>query len=315
MDSDLLRLILLGLGVALVVGIYLWDRYKRITRHYPRIKMGRNLEEPALNLPEVDDDVGEVRVRSHGRSRTAEPVMEMPDRVPDPVTAEGRKPEPEPERQASQSAAASDAGDLDGLGLRLDKAPSAGELDTEPFLLEPKGRAGDAFESQFTLDLEFNAHGDADYLNIDPALLSEVPRMIVQINVMSKGTPFSARQVHYAAAQVDLHHGEMSIFHRETDAGQVLFSMASVVEPGTFPPVDDAEFSTPGLILFTQLPGARDGLAIYADMLFTAERLSALLDAVLQDETRSKLTKQSIEHTREGILEHRRKIQLLRSRH
>ena len=313
MDSDLLRLILLGLGVALVVGIYLWDRYKRITRDYPRIKMGRNLEEPAFNIPEVDDDVGEVRVRSRGQGGDARRSMDAPDAVPDPVSLEAEGPKSRPEAQESD--AANHDGGLDGLGLQLEKPPTAEELDSEPFILEPKGRAGETVESQFTLDLEFNAHGDTDYLNIDPALLSEVPRLIVQINVMSKGKAFSASQVHHAAAQVDLNHGDMNIFHRETDAGQVLFSMASVVEPGTLPPVDDEDFSTPGLILFTQLPGARDGLAIYADMLFTAERLSALLDAVLQDETRSKLTKQSIEHTREGILEHRRKIQLLRSRH
>jgi len=313
MDSDLLRLILLGLGVALVVGIYLWDRYKRITRDYPRIKMGRNLEEPAFNLPETDDDVGEVRVRSRGQGGADRLPADVPDPVAEPLPGKDR--DAHAQAGLPEPGAASDSGDLDALGLRLEKPPTAEELDSEPFLLEPKGGAGDAVESQFTLDLEFNAHGDTDYLNIDPALLSEVPRLIVQINVMSKGRPFSARQVHHAAAQVDLHHGEMNIFHRETDAGQVLFSMASVVEPGTLPPLDDEEFSTPGLILFTQLPGARDGLAIYADMLFTAERLSALLDAVLQDETRSKLTKQSIEHTREGILEHRRKIQLLRSRH
>ena len=164
------------------------------------------------------------------------------------------------------------------------------------------------------MDFEFNAHADSDYLSLDPALLDEVPRLIVQINLSTRGEPFSGAQIHTAMAQVDMRHGEMNIFHRETDAGQVLFSIASMVEPGTIPAKPDAAYSTPGLTLFTQLPGARDGLAVYADMLFTAERLSALLDAVLQDERRNKLTKQSIEHTREGILEHRRKIQLLRSK-
>ena len=303
MDSDLLRLVLLVLGVVLVVGIYLWDRYKRITRHYPRIRMGRNLEEPAFDLPDVDDDVGEVRVRSCARAGAqpahGEPAGEIGvhDATATPVThdAPGER--------------------LDMLGLKLDKAPPAEELSREPMLVQPREQAPDSKESQFTLDLEFNAHGDSDYLNLDPALLEEVPRMIVQINVMAKAAPFTAAQVQRAAAQVDLHYGDMHIYHRQMDNGQVLFSMASVVEPGTLPAGADDTFTTPGLLLFTQLPGARDGLAIYADMLFTGERLSALLDAVLQDETRSKLTKQSIEHTREGILEHRRRIQLLRSRH
>ena len=68
----------------------------------------------------------------------------------------------------------------------------------------------------------------------------------------------------------------------------------------------------PGLLMFTQLPGVEDGLVIYSDMLYTAERLRALLGGVLQDESRSALSKQQIEHTRDLILEHRRKVQLAR---
>lgn len=318
MESDLLRLILLVLGVLLVVGIYLWDRYKRITRRFPRIKMDRKLKEPGFDLPERDDDVGEVRVVSRKREQPEEPfipeqtfVAEAPQAEPTAASqAEASRPQPAGEvRKRSQ-----DKYDSALSGVKLDRADQASPP-VDPLVLEPRDEIPSTGESQFTLDLGFNAHTDSDYLNIDPALLDEVPRLIVQINVMSRGQSFSASQVQHAAAQVELRFGEMSIYHRETDAGQVLFSMASVVEPGTFPRGKDEAFATPGLTLFTQLPGVRDGLAIYSDMLFTAERLSALLDAVLQDETRSKLTKQSIEHTREGILEHRRQIQLLRSRH
>lgn len=326
MDSDQLRLVLLVLGVALVVGIYLWDRYKRSRRDGPPIKMARNLKEPQFDLPEIDDDVGEVRVRSRRQEHKEEPFIESTPvsstrqdepGAPDFDTEQAEKAQtPEPQPAVSRP----DVGDaekpakrsLSELGIQLDDPMSAGmESDTA---LPDEGMTANR-ESQFTLDLEFNAHGDSDYLSLDPALMNEVPRLIVQLNVMHKEHPFTAAQIQAAAAEVDLKYGEMNIYHRETDAGQVLFSMASVVEPGTFPKGTDESFSTPGMTLFTQLPGARDGLAIYADMLFTAERLSAILDAVLQDERRHKLTKQSIEHTREGILEHRRQIQLLRSRH
>jgi len=330
MDSDQLRFLLLVLGVALVVGIYLWDRYKRSRRDGPAIKMARNLKEPDFDLPEIDDDVGEVRVRRSHSEPDNEPFIEMPVET-EPAPESAPPPELQPESLKAEGPAESDelqvedqkveksadidngaAGGLSELGLRLDQPLSPEKLENIPVLEE--GMTANA-ESQFTLDLEFNAHSDSDYLSLDPALMDEVPRHIVQINVMSKGRPFTAAQIQNAAAQVDLKYGEMRIYHRETDAGQVLFSMASVVEPGTFPKGGDEQFSTPGMSLFTQLPGVRDGLAIYADMLFTAERLSAILDAVLQDERRHKLTRQSIEHTREGILEHRRQIQLLRSRH
>jgi cell division protein ZipA len=73
-------------------------------------------------------------------------------------------------------------------------------------------------------------------------------------------------------------------------------------------------FSTPGLAFFAQLPGHGDSLAIFSDMLFTAQRLLAILGGELQDETHSALTKQTIEHIRSQIMEHRRLVQLARSR-
>jgi cell division protein ZipA len=55
-------------------------------------------------------------------------------------------------------------------------------------------------------------------------------------------------------------------------------------------------------------------MAIFSDMLFTAERLAATLDGELQDETHSALSKQTIEHLRGKIMEHRRQVQLARSK-
>jgi FtsZ-interacting cell division protein ZipA len=46
-------------------------------------------------------------------------------------------------------------------------------------------------------------------------------------------------------------------------------------------------------------------------MLFTAERIAGALDAELQDANHSALSKQTIAHTREQILSHRRKLQLI----
>ena len=54
-----------------------------------------------------------------------------------------------------------------------------------------------------------------------------------------------------------------------------------------------AAFTTPGLSLFTQLPGVRDGIEIYNDMLAVGGRLATLLHAELQDERHNKLTRQN----------------------
>ena len=153
-------------------------------------------------------------------------------------------------------------------------------------------------------------------LNTDPALYDEVERKIVVINIVRRDGGLSGTMIEKACAAAGLSLGDMSIYHRQvTGSGQVLFSMASMVEPGTFPADGMAGFSTPGLTLFTQLPGIRDGIEIYDEMLAAAERLAKLLQAELQDEGHNKLTRQMQEHTRESIIEHRRKIKLARSRH
>ncbi|OQX40699.1 MAG: cell division protein ZipA, partial [Candidatus Sedimenticola endophacoides] len=64
------------------------------------------------------------------------------------------------------------------------------------------------------------------------------------------------------------------------------------------------------LTLFARLPGPLDGLQVFSDMLMSAERLAAELNGSLQDATHSDLTRQTIEHVREEILEHRRQVHL-----
>ena len=151
----------------------------------------------------------------------------------------------------------------------------------------------------------------------DELLQEGLPGMILQIHVAASKGAFSGEQILRVARDVELEHGDMNIFHRydaNSPGSRVVFSMASMVEPGVFPLDKMENFSTPGLVLFGQLPGPKDGLAAFSDMLFTAERLAALLEGELRDETHSVFSKQTIEHTRERILEHRRQVQLALSK-
>jgi cell division protein ZipA len=144
----------------------------------------------------------------------------------------------------------------------------------------------------------------------------DVPSKIIQLNLIAKQGEFSGSQIEQAAMASGLQQGEMQIYHRYSSGGgqRATFNMASMVEPGFFPFKDMSGFSTPGLTLFAQLPGPEDGLAIFSDMLFTAERMAATLGGALQDETHSTLTKQTIENMRSEIMEHRRQVQLARSK-
>jgi cell division protein ZipA len=158
----------------------------------------------------------------------------------------------------------------------------------------------------------FSARETADALQADELAGRDLPRKLLVINLVTKSEHFEGTDILRAAGALELEPGAMDIFHRY-DAKRpdmVLFSMASMVEPGSFPFEQMEAFRTPGLTLFSQLPGVRDGVQIYSEMLFTAQRLVAILGGVLQDETHSVLTKQTIEHTRDEILEYRRQLQL-----
>jgi len=282
MDPDLVRLILVVLGVVLVAGIYLWDRYKRSAPNFRVVKRS------PVNIsvdPGIVDDVEPER---------AEPTMEdVVESIPEMRAEEAPQPvDLEDSAPRSQSALDPDPADIG------DWSDTAGDRDP-----------------QFSMELNFDAHQDNDYLSTDPALHDEVERKIIVINLVRRDGVFSGAAIEKACSATGLVPGEMSIYHRHHgDAGPVLFSMASMLEPGSFPVGEMQGFATPGLSLFTQLPGARDGVEIFDEMLSTAQQLAKLLHAELQDERHNKLTRQMQEHTRESIIEHRRKIRLARSR-
>ncbi|MCB1723822.1 MAG: hypothetical protein KDJ39_09025 [Gammaproteobacteria bacterium] len=278
MDPDLIRLILVILGVLLVVGIYLWDRFKRAAP--PRRMVRQAPSALSADAIVVDDD---ARREPH--------VDSQPESIPSIALDDDERRSPR---------ARSDVAD---------------ELDPEPLDIGEWHKASGNGDPQFAMDLQFDAHGDSDYLSTDPALRDDVERKIVALNVVASTGDFRGDSIERACTAVDLAPGEMSIYHHhDARTGRVLFSMASMVEPGTFPFDGMKRFSTPGLALFTQLPGARDGVEIYDAMLAAARGLAAALHGEVQDERHNKLTGQMEKHIREAIIEHRHRLKLQRSR-
>ena len=132
---------------------------------------------------------------------------------------------------------------------------------------------------------------------------------LLLINVMAPtGEQFAGEAMLAAMRRQGLKYGEMNIFHRfDPKTRQIQFSVANVLEPGSF---DLAEISTlvsPGLVFFLQLPGpASPGDAI--DAMIRATRSTAEeLGAVLKDENMTVLTPQTVEHYRERVAEFSRR--------
>jgi cell division protein ZipA len=103
-----------------------------------------------------------------------------------------------------------------------------------------------------------------------------------------------------------LEHGKYSIFHRQNSEGAAVFSVASMVEPGTFDLDRMAETLYPGITLFAQLPGPVAGMHALNDMLACGRRLQQALGGVLQDERGVPLTVHRVERMRQEVREFER---------
>jgi len=103
-----------------------------------------------------------------------------------------------------------------------------------------------------------------------------------------------------------LQHGKYSVFHRLHTDGSILFSVASMVEPGTFDLEKMGETLYPGITMFTQLPGPVPGMHALNELIACARRLQANLGGTLQDERGVPLTVHRIERMRQEVREFER---------
>ena len=102
----------------------------------------------------------------------------------------------------------------------------------------------------------------------------------------------------------DLRFGDMAFFHRhehEAGRGAVQFSVANMMQPGVFDIDNMADMTTPGLVFFLALPGPEDMMQAFDYMLETAKAVSRNLHADVLDESRSVVSKQTIDHSRQKI--------------
>jgi cell division protein ZipA len=118
--------------------------------------------------------------------------------------------------------------------------------------------------------------------------------LVIQIRPRAPDARFRGPDILAAAGAARLSHGQRHIFHRDTPQGAALFSLVNLVEPGTFDPEAMADFSTPGLALFMNLPGPHAPDAALAEFLAAAHTLGTRLDGVLYDDQRRPLDENNL---------------------
>jgi cell division protein ZipA len=111
-----------------------------------------------------------------------------------------------------------------------------------------------------------------------------------------------------------LEFGRYSIFHRLVQGGRPVYSIASLIEPGSFDPDLMASIRVPGISLFAVYPGPMPAPQAFDEMLATARRLADRLGGVLQDDSGSSLTGQRVLSIREELVHFEHLVALSRSR-
>ena len=122
---------------------------------------------------------------------------------------------------------------------------------------------------------------------------------------------FSGTDILETLLACDLRFGDMDFFHRHERAsgrGPIEFSVANMMKPGVFD-IDNMEpLQTRGLMFFVTLPGPADMLKAFDYMYETVKVVAKSLGGDIQDETRSVITRQSLEHMRQQIRELERRL-------
>jgi len=135
---------------------------------------------------------------------------------------------------------------------------------------------------------------------------------VLMLHVVSRDQAgFPGNDILQVLLAYDMRFGELDFFHRhERGAGKgaVQFSVANMRKPGVFNIDAMGDFSTTGLIFFMTLPGPQDMMRAFDLMHETARGVAENLGGELLDETRSVITRQTLDHMRQRIRDLERRL-------
>jgi len=261
-----LRWILVGFGIVLLAAIYLWGR-----RSNRAVASG---DEALLRVrPEPAAPSGEPTLIRAGDDAPAAPLR--PEVVP-PL-------EPPPVEPASL-----------GETWRGRLEPTFADAPTEELPVHPAPSATSAAAAPTLSSSEA------------PQMRRVERRKILSLRLAIAPQRIEGAKLLESLLAESLQHGKYGVFHRLHTDGTIVFSVASMVEPGSFELEKMSETLYPGITMFTQLPAPVPGMHALNELIACARRLQANLGGTLQDERGVPLTVHRIERMRQEVREFER---------
>ncbi len=296
-----LRWILIGFAIVLLAGIYLWGRRNSL-REAEREGAQRVRPEPGLFEEQAD-------AISAGHSFQHSVEEEFEAASGEPGSSEDYPLDVTVERKASPAARSAHVTNT-REEVQPVRAPSG---DTW------RGRVEPTFaDSQATVELPVENQEPADQAeDAAPTLSSSdtpAPRRVERRKILSLRLSASPHRIEgtkllEAFEAEALQHGKYGVYHRLHEDGASVFSVASMVEPGTFDPEKMPQAQYPGITMFAQLPAPVPGMHALNELVACARRLQQFLGGTLQDDRGVPLTVHRIERMRQEVREFERPLQ------
>lgn len=278
---DELRWILLGSGALLLVGIYVWGLLRqRAARPAPREEWAT----PQRQWPEASRE----RTEPAPATEPAADAWSQAAAEPGPVAA---APVPPAARVPPVAAVSVVRREPTIGGARV---PVVEEIELPSIATErPAQRRAPTVE----------AAGSGPRADSAPAARpSAKPQKIITVRVTAPApSRFEGAELLSAIEGLGLVHGRFDIFHRMHPLGRPVFSIANLLEPGTFDPATMRSGAYPGVAIFAVLPGPVPGHHALDDLMATARSLADRLGGNLLDDRGAMLSVQRMTQMREEV--------------
>lgn len=310
---DLLRWILLGIGLLLILAIWWHGRRHRPARQESLLATARrrwrrnadtasatrsaSVDLPAREAPdlgldtaELDELFGEQREGIESRFHTAAEKTStgherkpLADDEPEAGTGESGRPAPASHDDDLESIQGSDA-DRDSAEETAEAGQPAVD---DPLRRSPPEAAGNRQASD-----PDPPPADKDR-PADEDRPADVDRIVALYVVAPRGERLHGGDLLSAFSRLGLEHGDLDIFHRHDDQQRTVFSVANAAEPGTFDPTTMRELETPGVALFMRLPTPIPAPDAFDELVTAARALAADVGGHALDSRQSTLTRQT----------------------